>query len=273
MRGDPEASETSISGTTRLLAIIGDPVLQVRSPEMFNALFRARRYDAVMVPMQVSAAELDDVLPRLKRIHNLHGFVVTVPHKIAATRHADRLLVDAAAVGAINALARQEDGTWTGGMFDGQGFLTALVNGGFEPRDRCVLIAGAGGVGRSIAFSLAAAGIAALHIREVDRQRAEELAQALSSRFPKLELRAAVPIPQECSLAVNATPLGMQSDDPLPFDPAAFPRSTWIADAVMKPDVTRLLAVASARGQTVVLGRRILENQIVALASFFGVPD
>ena len=260
-----------ITGSTRLFAIVGDPIAQVRSPEMFNALFRAGDVDAVLVPIQVAAADLDEVLPRLQRLGNLGGMVITVPHKIAASRHVDVLLPNAQRVGAINAMARGVDGRWSGEMFDGHGFVAGLRAAGFEPRGRAVHLAGCGGAGRAVAHALGDAGARALTLFDVDPARSEALARQLASHHPGLSVDAA-PL-AACDLAVNATPLGMASGDPLPFDPDALPRSTWIADMVMKPEITPLLEAARRSGHPIHLGRHTLEHQVRLVARFFGAID
>lgn len=78
----------AISGRTRLFAVLGDPVAQVKAPAMMNRLFAGRGVEAVFVPVEVSPRDLDAVVDGLKRIGNLDGFLVTVPHKLALCRHA-----------------------------------------------------------------------------------------------------------------------------------------------------------------------------------------
>lgn len=261
-----------LNGATRLFAIVGDPIEQVRSPEMFNALFASLGFDGVLVPVHAPVEDFDAVVTGLKRMRNLDGIVVTVPHKIAAMRHVDRLLPTAEQVRAVNAMARDPDGRWAGEMFDGQGFLAGLIAEGCAPQGRRVFLAGIGGVGRAIAYALAAAGVASLTLRDTAPGRAEALARTLASSHPGLRVDIAEDCSAACDLAVNATPLGMRANDPLPFDVDRLGRSAWVAEVVMKPDLTPLVAAARARGHPVVLGRRVLENQLRPMARFFGVP-
>ena len=99
-----------IGGRTRLYGIAGHPIEQVRSPEMFNAEFRRRARDAILVPLHVLPDDFDATLPALMRLHNLDGLVFTIPYKVRACALAAELGVQAQRVGAVNALARGSDG-------------------------------------------------------------------------------------------------------------------------------------------------------------------
>jgi hypothetical protein len=81
----------TITGTTRLYAILGDPLSKARTPERFNALFAQRGVDAVMVPAEVDAAGFDAAVAGFKRLRNCDGLIVTMPHKQAMLRHVDEL--------------------------------------------------------------------------------------------------------------------------------------------------------------------------------------
>ncbi len=267
----PDASAPMpVTGTTRVFAIIGDPVAQVRSPDMFNQFFAARAVDAILVPLRIPASELDAVLPALKRIPNLGGLVVTVPHKVEATRHVDALGSTAARVGAVNAMARTDDDKWVGEMFDGTSFVSGLRRKGFEPQGQHVFLAGAGGAGRAVGHALADAGVGTLRIFDVDHPRAADLVAGIRRHHPALDVAVSSAPDARCDLAVNATPLGMAAGDPVPFDLAPLPERAWIAEMVMKPEMTPLLERARARGHPWHIGRNVLENQIELIARFFG---
>ena len=112
------------TGATRLYAIIGDPIAQVRSPEVFTERFAAAGIDAVLVPAHVPAERFDAIVPALMALGNLDGLLVTVPFKARMASLRKRLGCDGAdCIGAVNALRREADGTWTGDMFDGAGFV------------------------------------------------------------------------------------------------------------------------------------------------------
>jgi shikimate dehydrogenase len=84
----------NISGTTRVFLILGDPVAQVRAPEAFNHLFTAHGIDAVLVPANVPAAELDSFVTHVLKARNIDGLWLAIPHKttmVDLLDHCDRL--------------------------------------------------------------------------------------------------------------------------------------------------------------------------------------
>jgi shikimate dehydrogenase len=261
-----------ITGTTRLFAIIGEPIAQVRSPEVFAALFADRGIDAVMVPMRVAPADLETALAGLAAIANLEGLIATVPHKIACARLARALGPVAQLAGGANALRRHPQGGFEGEMFDGIGFVAALRAAGEEPAGKQVLVVGAGGVGSAIAAALLREGPARLTLVDVARERAQALAGRLQAAAGATAVEVAgAPEPEGFEIVVNATPLGMGADDRLPLDPERVDRSALVADVIMKPPRTRLLERAAARGCRVLEGRHMLDRQAPLIADYFGL--
>jgi len=266
----PALPNARVQGGTRVFAIVGDPIAQTRSPLVFNELFLRHDVDAVLVPLQVPAADLDTVMRGLMRIPNLGGFVVTVPHKIRLVEFVDEVLPIAARVGAINCMARAADGRWRGEIYDGEAFVAGLRKFGRDPRGWKVFQAGAGGAGRAVAHALAAAGVARLDLADVAVERAAELLADLSRLYPDTVFRFAHDAPADSDMVVNATPCGMAAADPLPFalDPLG-PRAL-VADLIMKPERTALLQLAEARGLATHLGRHLLDCQAEIIARFWG---
>ena len=168
-------SAIHINGATRLYAIVGDPIAQARSPEAYSALFADAGMNAVMVPMHVRPQHFEATMRALLALGNLDGLVATVPYKARIVPFADRLGATAGCIGALNALRRETDGTWTGEMFDGAGFVRGAAHKGQVLRGRRVALFGAGGAGSAIGCELAAAGVASLAILDPQEQRAGEL--------------------------------------------------------------------------------------------------
>ncbi|MFC5719493.1 shikimate dehydrogenase family protein [Streptomyces gamaensis] len=278
MRPDVPSSVT-VSGTTRLLAVLGDPVAQVRAPALLNPLFARLGHDAVLVPVHASPEDLPAVVRGLKRVRNLDGLLVTVPHKIAALRFADVVGATAAAVGSTNALRREADGRWRAENFDGSGFVAGLRAAGHDPEGRRAVLAGAGGAGSAVAAALLEAGVARLTVCDPDSARLRALCARLE-RYRPGRTAAAAPadLPGrgplgDCDLAVNATPLGMRPDDPLPFPPQELPPGAVVADIVMKPEWTPLLTAAAGLGLTVHHGHHMLDHQLGFYCGFFGFGE
>ncbi|MEV0505786.1 shikimate dehydrogenase, partial [Streptomyces spectabilis] len=140
MTGHPPG--TPIKGTTRLYAVLGDPVAQVQAPALMNPLFARLGLDAVLVPVHARPPHLDAVVRGLRGIDNLDGMFVTVPHKAAVRRLADRCGPTADIVGSANVLRREADGAWLAENFDGSGFVTGLVAAGHRPKGAHVALVG-----------------------------------------------------------------------------------------------------------------------------------
>lgn len=263
-----------ISGRTRLFAIIADPVVHVRTPQAFNALFAERGLDHVLVPVHVAADDLAGMLAGLRRLRNLGGFVVTVPHKQAIVALCDELGPAARRIGAVNAVRREADGRLVGEMFDGIGFVAGLRGQGHEPAGRRALLLGAGGAASAIAFALAEAGVAELTVANRTPEKARALADAVAAAFPAVPVRAAPADAGGFDLVVNATTLGLKPEDPLPVPVASIGSNAIVAEVIMQPEVTALLAAAAERGAVSHGGIHMLDAQIAAIGAFIGaLPD
>jgi shikimate dehydrogenase len=263
----------TITGATRLYAILGDPLARVRSPERFNAIFAERGIDAVMVPAEVDAAGFDAAVAGLKSLRNCDGLIITMPHKHAMCAHVDELRDNGRLVGAINVARRLADGRWVGDMFDGQGYLGGLRNRGIDPKGKRVHLIGAGGVARAMGMALAQAGVTSLSLRDIDASRALGLADSIRAAFPKVQVEAIAEDRYDVDILANATPLGLRDGDPLPCDPARIAPRTIVTDVIPKPDITPLLAAAQARSCTVVTGREMVEGQAGLVAAFLGLAE
>ncbi|XVQ06666.1 shikimate dehydrogenase family protein [Spirillospora sp. CA-255316] len=262
-----------ISGTTRLLAVLGDPVRQVRAPALVNPLLDRLGLDMVLVPMHVRPADLGEVVGGLRRIGNLDGLLVTVPHKFAICRYADELAPAAAFTGSANALRREPEGRWRADNFDGVGFVRGLRGAGHEPGGRRFAMVGAGGAGTALAAAVLEAGAAHLAVCDTDAGRLEALVARLGARWPGRVTGSAEPRLEEADIAVNATPLGLRPADPLPFDPRALPPGGVVADIVMEPRETPLLRTAAALGLAVHHGSHTLDHQLECYRDFFRLTD
>ena len=259
-----------ITGATRLYGIVGDPIAQVRSPETFTARFAATGIDAVLVPVHVPAAGFDAIIPGLLALGNLDGLLVTVPFKARMVRFASRLGPAAACIGALNALRREADGSWSGDMFDGAGFVRGAEAKGQRLRGRRVLQFGAGGAGSAIACALAEAGVASIRIVDPEAARVEALAAALQRAFPDCDVAAAAAQRGEVDMVVNASPVGMRPGDGLPGDIGTLDAGTLVGDVVVSETPTPLIAQAQRDGCAWVSGRDMHSGQIEAIMGFFG---
>lgn len=259
-----------ISGKTTLIAHIGYPTEAFKAPLIYNPWFDKHGIDAVVVPMGVKADDYASVLPSIFKFTNLRGALVTMPHKVTTVGLVDECSTTAKIAGAANAILRRADGSLLGDMFDGTGFTRGLRRQGFALAGASCLVIGAGGVGSAIAASLAADGVAALALFDTHAASAEGLAARLSTYYPGLEVELSSTDPAGYDLVVNCTPLGMNSDDPLPFDVTRLSPSTFVGEVVMKTEITPLLRAARAIGCRYQVGTDMLFEMIPAYLEFFG---
>jgi shikimate dehydrogenase len=259
-----------ISGTTTLIAHVGDPTFAFKAPMIYNPWFEKNGIDAVVMPMGIRATEYREMFPLLFRMTNIRGALVTMPHKVVTCELVDELTRTAIVAGAANAVLVREDGTLLGDQFDGAGFVRGVLRKGFTLEGRRALVVGNGGVGSPIAASLAAAGVAMLGLFDPVAAASEGLAGRLRDHYPELELATGSKDPDGYDLVVNATPLGMKDGDPLPMDVDRIAPTTFVGEVVMKQTITPFLAAAQAKGCPVQVGSDMLFEQIPAYLEFFG---
>jgi shikimate dehydrogenase len=262
-----------IRGTTEIIAHIGFPTQGFKSPLIYNPYFEQAGIDAVVVPMGCRAGHFAGVLAAVFALTNVRGALITMPHKAAAAALVDEVSPAGRIAGACNAVRRMEDGRLQGDLFDGEGFIRALRRKRCEITGARALVVGTGGVGSSIAASLAAAGAGAIALFDVHGESARALADRLASFHPSLELTTDINDPARCDIVVNATPLGSQDDDPLPVDVERIAPGTWVGEVVLTPEITPFLLAAQARGCRVQGGADMLFEQIPVYLEFFGFPS
>ncbi|GAB7534036.1 shikimate dehydrogenase family protein [Burkholderia sp. 3C] len=266
-------SSGAIDGDTRWVAIVADPVSQVQSPQLFNAHFARHGIHAVLVPAHVHPDELGVALDGLRAIRNLAGVVVTVPHKIEAARWVAQLTPRARAIGSINCIRRTGDGGWEGDNFDGEGFVAGLAAQRHEVAGtRALLVGAAGGAGIALADALAQRGAAAIDLFDIRSDAADALARRLAERYPQVAFAVGEPAANAAHrLVINASPVGMRAGDGVPIDLSAAAPDALVADLIMKPACTPLLAAAEARGLRTHPGRHLLEQAVAPMADWLGL--
>ncbi|MFU0879691.1 shikimate dehydrogenase family protein [Kluyvera cryocrescens] len=261
-----------ISGNTQLIAHLGYPTASFKAPMIYNPWFENQQVDVKVVPMGVKPEDYAALIPTLFSLTNITGALVTMPHKVATCALVDRLSPTAQIAGACNAIRRENDGSLSGDMFDGDGFVRGIQRKGFQTVGARALVVGSGGVGSAIAASLAAAGVSALTLYDAREATARALADRLQTYYPQLKLTVMSNNPAGHSLVVNATPLGMSPGDPLPFDVERLEPGAFVGEVVMKQEFTPLLQAAMARGCPVQRGTDMLFEMIPAYLDFFHLP-
>jgi shikimate dehydrogenase len=260
-----------ITGRTKLFYMLAHPIEHVRSPEVFNPLFAQRRIDAIMVPLHIHPNDYAASWQTFRTTLNLGGFMVSVPLKEQTLQLADESDELATEVGSANTVRREPNGRMVSANFDGPGFVAGVIRNGRDARDARVLLVGAGGAGASIAFSLAKACAQSLLISDIDHVRADKLAAAVQARYPLLEVTSGDCDLTDRTLIINATPCGLNPEsDVLPVDIGQLRNNMIVADIIMKPKVTPLLAAAAKIGCKVRYGAGMLDMQAKLVLQFFG---
>lgn len=261
-----------ITGHTELIAHLGYPTHAFKAPMIYNPYFESAGINAVVVPMGCKPELFPALLPSLFQLTNIRGALITMPHKVSVVDLLDEVTPTVKVAGACNAVKRTADGRLVGDMFDGEGFVRGLQRKGLQLQGASALVVGSGGVGSAIVASLAAAGVARLRLFDVNAASAEGLAARIATHYPGIVVELDNADPAGMDLAVNATPLGMNEGDPMPFDIERLSPGTFVGEVVMKRETTPLLAAAQARGCAVQVGTDMLFEQIPAYLEFFGFP-
>ncbi len=247
---------------TSVAGIIGYPLGHSVSPAFQQAALDHHRMDARYEAWETSSEELEQRLRSL-RGPDMLGANVTVPHKEAVIPYLDRLTPEARRTGAVNTIVHTNDGL-EGHNTDIPGFLRALrENSEFEPSGKRVLLLGAGGAARAVAYALVEQGIAGLSIANRTVSRAQSLVSDLdTSTAVVLALDTATL--DGWDLIVNCTTLGMlhsTGENETPIPASFIPRDALVCDLVYNPQETPLLRAAAQVGARTLGGLPMLVYQ------------
>jgi len=254
-----------ISGGTRVYAVIGDPVEHSLSPVMHNVAFEELNLDFVYVAFRVRKKELREAINGARSLDIL-GLNVTMPHKNAVMRYLDELDSTAKSIGAVNTILNHQ-GKLIGYDTDGIGALKALKENGITPKGKKLLLLGAGGAGKAIAFH-AAQEVEELVILNRTPQKAKKLAESLRKEFNKkingnaLSTEIIEEELKDADILVNATSVGMHPNiDQSLVPPNLLRPNLCVMDIVYNPIETKLAKDAKAVGAKVVSGIEMLVYQ------------
>jgi shikimate dehydrogenase len=255
----------AISGKTRVCGVIGDPIEHTLSPTMHNAAFNHLKLDFVFLAFRVKAAELEDAMRGMRGL-GIRGLNVTMPHKNEVTKYLDEVDPTVKFLGSVNTILN-DDGKLLGFNTDGVGALKALKENGVNPNGKKLLLLGAGGAAKAVAFSLA---------KEVDElcilnrapQKAKELAEVLSRAFGKKVVGDSLSPSliqknlQDAQILINATSVGMHPNIGQSLVvPQWLKPDLCVMDIVYNPVETKLVKDAKALGAHVISGVEMLLYQ------------
>jgi shikimate dehydrogenase len=248
----------NISGKTKVVALFGYPVEHSLSPAMHNAAFEHLGLDYCYVTFPVRPDLLHGAVQAIRAL-DLKGVNVTVPHKEKVIPFLDSVSEEASFIGAVNTI-RNEGGKLTGFNTDGRGFMQSLLDAGIDVSGKKVLVVGAGGASRAIGYYLCNAALQ-LFVYDTVTEKAELLARHLNS----LKDNACIidnstfedsSFFSTLDVVINATPLGLGQDDPVPVDPSLLNSRHIVCDLIYK--ATPLLRKASEKGCKIMDGLGML---------------
>ncbi len=264
----------NLDGNSRVYAVFGDPIHQVQTPRLINPIFAAAGVNIYAVPFQISAGQFAAAWDVFSAIPNLSGISTTIPHKVAAAKRCSTLTPTAKAVGAVNCIQRAEDGQMNGALFDGIGFVDGLGEAKSRLRGARVLIVGAGGAGRTIAFALAEEGVAKIDLMDLSAESVAFTAAMVNTlRGEECAVAVDGSAGWDYDIVINASPIGVKGDSKFPMPASAIRPDMLIADIASLSEETELLHAANTAGATVSDGNDMLLAQIRLMAGFAaGLP-
>lgn len=257
-----------ITGKTKLLGVIGDPVEHSLSPVMHNAAIRELELDYVYVPFAVKKEDLKRAIAGFEAI-GLIGFNITIPHKQAIIPFLSEISPAAQMVGAINTVWRTEEG-WSGTNTDVEGFIAPLKALSRDWQKITPVILGNGGAARAVVAGLTQLGCPRLHVVGRDRQKLEQFKQSWQNLpvYDSITVHSWTDLPElisESELLVNTTPVGMYPDvERSPIDGAALEQlqpGAIAYDLIYTPNPTQFLKLASQQGAVAIDGLEMLVQQ------------
>lgn len=244
--------DIQLNGSTRLYFIVGHPIKQVKSPEGVTQELINKGLNAIVPPVDVPSAHFPAFVQNSKHILSTDGLIITVPHKISAFEQCDKVTERAQFIGAVNTMRRCSEG-WEGDMLDGTGMVQAIKSKNIELKNKRVILAGAGGAGKAIAYELLISEVAELAIFDLDTVRQQQLVEHLN-KLGKVKVIAHDNNPADYDIVVNATPLGMNGDPSAAFQLDKLTAEMAVADVVTSPEITPFVSHAMALGCATVKG-------------------
>jgi shikimate dehydrogenase len=261
---NPANGPWSIEGTTKVVAVLGDPVDHSLSPRMHNAAFKELGLDYVYVAFNPSKRSLGDAVRAVKHL-GLAGLNVTVPYKQDVMRYVDRITPAAKAIGAVNTI--YADGRkLIGNNTDAPGFTAALTGAGCRPRGKRVLVIGAGGAASAVIHALVEARAADIVIANRTLRKAVRTAKDFGGarahlRAADLEILDDFDFLDTRQLVVNTTSVGLKGDGFLDYDVQSTPEDCIHFDLAYGEKPTAFLEVAAKAKRPTIDGRHMLLHQ------------
>ncbi|WP_285395125.1 shikimate dehydrogenase [Lysinibacillus sp. fls2-241-R2A-57] len=242
-------------------AVIGDPIEHSKSPAMHNAWFEELSIDATYIPVHVSSENLESAVVGLKTL-GASGWNITIPHKTAIIPYLDELDELAEKMGAVNTVVRTKEGKLKGYNTDGVGFVRSLEEAvGKLHKNKPVLLIGAGGAARGIAFAMQQQGYTNLTIANRTVANAQAIVDEMGIG-KAISLTKAEETLADFGILVQMTSAGLATGNfSMPFSLERLTKGAIVADIVYNPLMTPFLIAAEEKGATVVTGLGMFVHQ------------
>ena len=261
-----------------LTAAFGQPIAENPTQVMIEAAYQHHNLDWRYLTVEVGPDDLEAAVKGAK-VMGFQGFNCTIPHKVNVIQYLDGLGESASLMGAVNCVVRR-NGQWIGENTDGKGFVSSLREI-TDPKDKKVVIFGAGGAARAISVEVALAGASAISIINRSTERGQELTDLLNDKLPIsanfVPWSSTFSIPESTDIVINATSIGLfpDIDDRLDFDLDSLKSGMVVADVIPNPPATNLVRDARNKGCKVIDGLAMLVSQgVIGVKHWTGVdPD
>ncbi len=261
-----------------LTAAFGQPIAENPTQVMIEAAYQHHNLDWRYLTVEVGPDDLEAAVKGAK-VMGFQGFNCTIPHKVNVIQYLDGLGESASLMGAVNCVVRR-NGQWIGENTDGKGFVSSLREI-TDPKDKKVVIFGAGGAARAISVEVALAGASAISIINRSNERGQELTDLLNDKLPVsanfVPWSSTFSIPESTDIVINATSIGLfpDIDARLDFDLDSLKSSMVVADVIPNPPATNLVRDARNKGCKVIDGLAMLVSQgVIGVKHWTGVdPD
>ncbi|MNO46695.1 Shikimate dehydrogenase [compost metagenome] len=236
-----------------LLGVMGDPIIQSKSPIMHEAALQALGIPGAYVPLHILPDNLEDAVQAIRTL-GFRGVNVTIPHKVAVMAHVDLLDESAVAVGAVNTIVNN-NGILTGYNTDGIGYVRSLKAEAISDLSGTkIMVIGAGGAARGIVAALLQEKPASILIANRSADKARDLAVACQSKgnVIGISMNEVAEMLDGVDVLINTTSVGMYPHmDETPIDPGLLRAGMVVSDLIYNPLRTRLLLEGLERGCTI----------------------
>lgn len=242
-----------INGNSTIYGVIGNPIRHSLSPKIHNFLFQHFNLNSVYLPFLVPIKNSEKIIHALTTL-SIQGANITVPYKSIIIPQLDHVDEYAKSINSVNTI-KYENGKWSGISTDGAGFISGLQQLKINIPESKILIVGAGGSAKAIAFALAMHNVKSIYIQNRTQSTANELVNNLTSN-----VHAEIYANQEFNVLINSTSVGLDGNS-ISVPHNIINQAEYVIDLIYNPKITPLLDYAKQNGKTIQNGLPMLLEQ------------